>query len=69
MPASSCEFSPIDVHLPSANSVISDTALESSTSPSSLAVDDEQLTVRPHFTLIRPLSYLFPQKANCALHS
>lgn len=46
MPASPHKIPPINVHLPGANAVISEIPVELTASPSSLSVDDEQLTVR-----------------------
>lgn len=60
MSASPCEFPPINVHFPGANSVISEIPVEWSTSPSSLIADEEQLTVRPHLTAFRLFAYLHP---------
>lgn len=50
MPASPCEIPPINVHLPGANAVISEIPVKLTASPSSLAVDDEQLTRTVHYT-------------------
>ena len=47
MLAPSSGLPPIAVHLPGANALMNDIPVESSTSPSSLAADEEQLTVRP----------------------
>ena len=59
MPASSCELPPISVNLPRTNAVMGDIPLESSTSPSSLAADDEQLTVRPCLATFHSLANIF----------
>ena len=45
MPTSACEFPPINLHLPGASAVTSDIPIGLPTSPSSLDVDHEQLTV------------------------
>ena len=63
MLASSSEHPPINVHLPGANSVMSDIPVELSTSPSSLVLDDEQLMVRPHLTAFQPFANLYPPQS------
>ena len=57
---SSCAIPPVNVHLPASNTVISDIPVGSSTSPSSLVADDEQLTVRPLTAAPCPFAYLCP---------
>lgn len=44
------ELPPINVHLPGADAAMGNTPLKSSTSPSFLATDDEQLTQTVHCT-------------------
>ena len=69
MPASSFGFPPITVNLPGVNAVMSDIPVQLPASPSSLALDDEQLMVRPRFTIFSQLDNLFLLKANRSLHS
>ena len=59
MPSSSSEPPPINIYLSGTNAVIGGIPYELSSSPSSLAADDEQLTVRPHFTTFCLLANLF----------
>ena len=68
MPASTFELSSINVHLPGANGVMNDITVGLSTSPSSLDVDHEQLTVPPRFTAFRPSANLSHPIANRSLH-
>lgn len=58
MPALTHEFAPISVRLPGANAVMSDIPVGLFTSPPSLDVDHEQLTVRLHSSAFRPLANL-----------
>lgn len=58
MPASTCELPPITLHLPGANAVMNDIPVRLSASPSSLDVDNEQLTVRSHPAVFRPFANL-----------
>lgn len=58
MPASTCEISPINLHLPGASAVMSGIPVELPTSPCSLDVDHEHLTVWPHFTTFSPWANL-----------
>lgn len=60
---SSCAIPPVNVHFPGSNTAISDIPVGSSTSPSSLVADDEQLTVRPLFAAPCPFAYLCPPKS------
>jgi len=47
---SSCAIPPVNVHFPGSNTAISDIPVGSSTSPSSLVADDEQLTRTVYYT-------------------
>jgi len=49
MPTSSLQLPPINLHFSGADTAMNDTPPELSTSPSSLAVDDEQLTQTIHY--------------------
>lgn len=59
MTALTCELPPINLRLPGANAVMNDIPVGSSTSPSSLDVDHEQLTVQPRFATSRLSTNLF----------
>jgi len=63
MPGSTCEVPPINLHLPGADAVTSDIPIKLPTSPSSLDVDHEQLTVWPRFTAFSPFTNHSPPKS------
>lgn len=69
MPGSAREIPAINIYIPGASAVTGDIPVELPTSPSSLDVDHEQLTVRPPFTGSSPSADLFHFKANRSLHS
>jgi len=60
MVVSTCELPPIDLQLPGASAVTGDIPIELPTSPPSLDVDNEQLTVWSRFTVLCPLADTFP---------
>ena len=63
MPGSTCGAPPINLHLPGADAVTSDIPIELPTSPSSLDVDHEQLTVWHRFTALSPLANHSPSES------
>ena len=68
MPASTHEIPAINLYIPGASAATSDIPVELSTSPSSLDVDHEQLTVCPPSAGFSPSADLSHFKANRALH-